>query len=66
MAIEIAGVQRIDRSDELAIIGAIVQDGCCIIKNFTDVETVKTVNKEVRPYIEADKPWKVCHSTMNR
>jgi hypothetical protein len=43
-----------------------VQDGCCIIKNFTSVETVKKVNKEVRPYIEADKPWKVCHSTMNK
>jgi hypothetical protein len=66
MAIGIAEVQRIDRSDESAIIGAIVQDGCCIIKNFTDVETVRTVNEEVRPYIEADKPWKVCHSTMNR
>ncbi|KAL2801261.1 hypothetical protein BJX66DRAFT_331431 [Aspergillus keveii] len=58
MAIGIAEVQRIDRSDESAIIGAIVQDGCCIIKNFTDVETVRTVNEEVRPYIEADKPWK--------
>ncbi|KAL3477795.1 hypothetical protein BJX99DRAFT_269668 [Aspergillus californicus] len=58
MAIAIAEVQRIDRSDESAILRAIVQDGCCIIKNFTDVATVKQVNEEARPYIEADKPWK--------
>ncbi|KAL4808844.1 phytanoyl-CoA dioxygenase family protein [Aspergillus unguis] len=59
MAIEIASVQRIDRSDESAIIKAIIKDGCCcIIKNFTDHETVAKVNEETRPYIEADKPWK--------
>ncbi|KAL5343422.1 hypothetical protein BJX70DRAFT_385559 [Aspergillus crustosus] len=58
MAIGIAQVQRIDRCDEAAIIQAIFQDGCCIIKNFTDLETVEKVNEETRPYIEADKPWK--------
>ncbi|KAL4799767.1 phytanoyl-CoA dioxygenase family protein [Aspergillus venezuelensis] len=58
MGIELAHVQRIDRSDASAIIQAIKQDGCCIIKNFTDVETVNKVNAETRPYLEADKPWK--------
>ncbi|EEA23347.1 hypothetical protein TMatcc_002206 [Talaromyces marneffei ATCC 18224] len=51
------GVQRIDRNNEEAIIQAIVQDGCVIIKNFTDVETVQAANAEVRPYLDADKPW---------
>ncbi|KAL4990990.1 hypothetical protein BDW68DRAFT_174432 [Aspergillus falconensis] len=36
MANEVPRVQRIDRSDESAIIQAIIRDGCCIIKNFTD------------------------------
>ncbi|KAL4763862.1 phytanoyl-CoA dioxygenase family protein [Aspergillus foveolatus] len=58
MAIEVPQVQRIGRSDDLAIIQAIIRDGCCIIKNFTDVDTVKKVNEETRPYLEADKPWK--------
>lgn len=54
------GVQRIDRSNEEAIIQAIIRDGCVIIKNFTDVETVKAANAEVKPYLDADKPWEVC------
>ncbi|KAL4785925.1 hypothetical protein BJX76DRAFT_366545 [Aspergillus varians] len=58
MAIKIAEVQHIDRSDESAIIQAIIQDGCCIIKNFTDLKTIQKVNEETRPYVEADKPWK--------
>lgn len=53
------GVQRIDRNNEEGIIQAIIQDGCVIIKNFTDLETVQAANAEVRPYLEADKPWKV-------
>jgi hypothetical protein len=52
-------IQRVDRGDEAAIIKAIIQDGCCVIKNFTDVETVKKVNAEVQPYLDQDKPWKV-------
>ncbi len=55
-------VQRIDRSDAEAIINAIIKDGCCIIKNFTDQKTVDTVNQDVKPYLEADKPWKVGQS----
>ncbi|KAJ5301785.1 hypothetical protein N7508_006648 [Penicillium antarcticum] len=51
-------IQRIDRGDEVAIIKALIEDGCCVIKNFTDVETVTRVNAEVQPYLDQDKPWK--------
>jgi hypothetical protein len=52
-------VERIDRSDIDGIIKAIAHNGCCIVKNFTDAATVAQVNEETRPYIDADKPWKV-------
>ncbi|KAL2809200.1 hypothetical protein BJX63DRAFT_424037 [Aspergillus granulosus] len=32
-----------------------IDHGCCTIKNFTDVEMVKKVNEDVRPYLETDK-----------
>jgi hypothetical protein len=51
MAVKKPSVQRIPKSDPEAIIRAIVEDGCCIIKNFTPPETVEKVNK--------DKPWVV-------
>lgn len=52
-------VQRIDRADVAAITQAIINDGCCVIKNFTTLETIEKVNADVRPYLDADKPWKV-------
>ncbi len=52
-------VERIDRSDIDGIIKAIAHNGCCIVKNFTDAATVAKVNEETRPYLDADKPWKV-------
>ena len=52
-------IQQIDRSDVQGIIKAIARDGGCVVKNFTDAETVKKVNAEAQPYLEADKPWKV-------
>ncbi|KAJ5223758.1 hypothetical protein N7468_008300 [Penicillium chermesinum] len=58
MAIKQPQIQRIDRAHQEAIIQAIIQDGCCIIQNFTDVETVQKVNAEAKPYLDADKPWK--------
>ncbi|RAL03203.1 phytanoyl-CoA dioxygenase family protein [Aspergillus ibericus CBS 121593] len=58
MAVKQSLIQRIDRADKAAIIQAIIADGCCIIQNFTEVETVKQVNSEVQPYLDADKPWK--------
>lgn len=59
MTVSLPHVQRINRSDKDAIINAIIKDGCCIIKNFTDTETLDIVNEDVRPYLESDKPWKV-------
>ncbi|KAJ5325958.1 Phytanoyl-CoA dioxygenase [Penicillium brevicompactum] len=58
MAVKQPQVQRIDRFDVAGIIQAIIDDGCCVIKNFTSEETINDVNSEARPYIDADKPWK--------
>jgi hypothetical protein len=57
MALGKPSVKRIPRSDLEGIVRAIEEDGCCIIKNFTPPETVEKVNKETKPFIEADKPW---------
>lgn len=59
MTVKQLPIRRIDRADVEAIIQAIIEDGCCIIKDFTDVATVMQVNEEVQPYLDADKPWKV-------
>ena len=59
-----SAVQRIDRDNVDGIIDALFKDGCCIITNFTDAETVAKVNEEVRPYLDADKPWKVSNPVM--
>ncbi|KAF9893672.1 hypothetical protein FE257_009840 [Aspergillus nanangensis] len=58
MAIQYAEIQRIDRSKVSEILDAVTRDGCCIIKNFTDLATIQKTNEEVQPYLEADKPWK--------
>ncbi|KIW70759.1 hypothetical protein PV04_03000 [Phialophora macrospora] len=50
-------VERIDRSNVKGIIEAIAKNGCCIVKNFTDAATVQQVNRETRPYLDADVPW---------
>ena len=57
MAVKASTVKHIERSKTQGIIDAIVSDGCCIIKGFTNPDTVAKVNEETRPYIEADKPW---------
>jgi hypothetical protein len=57
MALGNPSVKRIPKSDLEGIIRAIEEDGCCIIKNFTPAETVEKVNKETKPFIDADKPW---------
>ncbi|KAJ5602512.1 hypothetical protein N7537_005468 [Penicillium hordei] len=51
-------VQRIDRANVADIIQAIIDNGCCVIKNFTSAETINNVNAEAQPYLDADKPWK--------
>ncbi len=52
-------LQNIHRDDVDKIIQAIIDDGACIIKNFASIEAVERVNADTRPYLEADKPWKV-------
>lgn len=54
-----SSIRRIDRSKAKDIIEAIFDDGCCIITNFTDADTISRVNAETRPYLDADKPWEV-------
>jgi ectoine hydroxylase-related dioxygenase (phytanoyl-CoA dioxygenase family) len=51
-------LQRIDASDVESLKRAIVEDGAVIISNFTTPELVDQVNAEIRPYLDADKPWK--------
>ena len=59
MAVKQPQIQRIDRTNVAAIIQAIYEDGCCVIKNFADVETIKNVKAEAQPYLDTDKPWNV-------
>ena len=50
---------QVDASDFPAIVEALKKDGCVIIKNLTTPEIVGHINDETRPYLLADKPWKV-------
>jgi len=58
MIVQLPSIQRLERSDTPGIIDAIIKDGGCVVKGFADRETLETVNREVKPYLEADKPWK--------
>jgi hypothetical protein len=41
-------------------ISALERDGCVIVKNFTDIETLEKAQSEVQPYLDAnDKGSKV-------
>ncbi|KAF5009976.1 hypothetical protein FDECE_3837 [Fusarium decemcellulare] len=47
-------VQRIARKAGLqAFIDAVETDGCVIIQDFTDIETLEQAKKEVQPYLDA-------------
>ncbi len=59
MTVTLPTIQRLERSDTEGVINAIIKDGCCVVKGFADANTISTVNREVQPYLEADKPWKV-------
>jgi hypothetical protein len=39
------------------LVKSIIANGGVIIRNFLDIDTVKTIEQDVRPYIDADKPW---------
>jgi hypothetical protein len=36
-----------------------------LLSNFTDVETIKKVNAEAKPYLDADKPWKASYALID-
>jgi hypothetical protein len=59
MTVTLPTIQRLERSDTEGVMNAIIKDGCCVVKGFADADTISTVNREVQPYLEADKPWKV-------
>lgn len=40
-------------------IDAIKKDGGCICTNYVTPEVVATANAEVKPFLDADKPWQV-------
>lgn len=47
-------VQRISREAGLqAFIDAVEKDGCVIIKDFTDLESLSDAQEEVQPYLDA-------------
>lgn len=39
------------------LVKSIIANGGVIIRNFLDINTVKIVEQDVRPYIDTDKPW---------
>jgi ectoine hydroxylase-related dioxygenase (phytanoyl-CoA dioxygenase family) len=39
------------------LVKSIIANGGVIIRNFIDIDTVKTIEQDVRPHIDADKPW---------
>ncbi|EED21074.1 phytanoyl-CoA dioxygenase family protein [Talaromyces stipitatus ATCC 10500] len=45
-------------SNAQAVINALIKDGGVIIRNLLSQEVLDQIEKDVRPYIEADKPWK--------
>lgn len=58
-------LQRHHRTEIDKIIQTIIEDGCCIIKGFTTKDLVNQVNAETKPYLDADKPWKVLYFFLN-
>ena len=50
-------VQRISRAEGLeAFVAALEEDGCVIVKDFTDSDTLKDAQREVQPFLDAQGP----------
>jgi hypothetical protein len=41
-------------------IDAIKRDGGCICMNYVTPEEIAQANAEVKPFLDADKPWQIC------
>ncbi|KAL2068432.1 hypothetical protein VTL71DRAFT_16530 [Oculimacula yallundae] len=53
---------KVDEFDRHTVTGdqlvkSIIVNGGVIIRNFLDIDAVKTIEHDVRPYIDADKSW---------
>lgn len=47
------GVERISRSQPIErFIHALERDGCVIVSDFTDIQTLDQADKEVRPWLD--------------
>jgi hypothetical protein len=50
-----SGIQEIPYSSPRQdFISALEKDGCVIVKNFTDIETLEEAQREVQPYLDAE------------
>ncbi|KAL1858606.1 hypothetical protein Plec18170_002807 [Paecilomyces lecythidis] len=47
-----------DPSNTDAVVKALIQDGGVVIRNVVSQATLDQIEKDTRPYLEADKPWK--------
>lgn len=56
---ELPKIPRVPASDVGKLIQTIKDVGCAIITDFVAIEVVDRINAETRPYLDADKPWKV-------
>lgn len=52
-----AMVRRVSRAEGLeAFVAALEEDGCVVVKDFTDPDTLKHAQQEVQPYLDAQGP----------
>lgn len=59
-SVEKASLQRIPVDAPIEIfIDAIKKDGGCICTNYVSPEDIAAANAEVKPFLDADKPWQV-------
>lgn len=39
------------------VVKSLIKNGGCFIRNLVDGESISAMIEQVRPYLEADKPW---------
>lgn len=60
-----ASIKRLPRSAPLSLfIEALEQDGCVIIKDFTDPGTLKQADEEIKPWLEKQDTGAVVGGTF--
>jgi ectoine hydroxylase-related dioxygenase (phytanoyl-CoA dioxygenase family) len=57
--LQTAEVQSFDAATVTAeeVVNALIQAGGCIVRNLLSADHVAQIEKDVRPHIEADRPW---------